>query len=195
MAPGKLKSWLESFALKPQAELLLFAVAFIEASVFPLSVDVVLVALGVAAPKKAWRLAMVAAAGSILGGYLGYAIGSWLFESVGKELLSFHGITEKFRLILDWYHERGILTLLLSGLTPIPYITFTIAAGFNHTLDLLTLTLGAVGGRLLRFSIVGGLLAVYGVRAKSVLDRSFGKVAVGFVLVVIAGIIVFKWVM
>ncbi len=67
----------------------LAAVAFIESSVFPVPPDVLLIPMVLAARERAWRIAAVATVASVVGGGLGYLIGSALFETVGRPLLEF----------------------------------------------------------------------------------------------------------
>ena len=84
-------------------------------------------------------------------------------------------------------------TLIFSGFTPVPYIVFTISAGFNGTLDLWTLAIGALIGRTLRFFPIGILLYFYGERAKIMIEKYFGILTVSYLLVIIISFIYFKW--
>ncbi|MFI5250876.1 MAG: YqaA family protein [Bacteroidota bacterium] len=187
-----IKNWVESFAQKPYALWALFIIAFIEAAVFPLPPDVLLVALGVASPKKSLRYAFVTASGSFFGAYLGYYIGFAGFEFIGRPILSSLGMLHHVEPILAEYHQHGIIALIFSGFTPIPYIVFTMAAGFNRTIDLLTLTIGGAIGRLLRFMLVGGLLYYFGPPVKNFIDKYFEKLSLVFAAMLIIIIIAIK---
>lgn len=189
----RLKEWVESFAQRPYALWALFWIAFIEASFFPIPPDVLLIALGVSAPKRSFRYALVCTAGSVIGAYLGYYIGYALFETVGRPILSFYGVLGQFESILQKYKEHGILALFIAGFTPIPYKAFTIAAGFNATIDLWTLTVGSLIGRSTRFFLVGGLLYLYGANVKVFLDKYFDKLSLAFVALFILGFVAIKW--
>lgn len=188
-----IKAWVEGFAQKPYALWALFAISFIEASVFPLPPDVLLIALGVVSPRKALKYGLVTAAGSFLGGYLGYYIGYASFEIIGKPILSFFRVIHFVDPALRGYQQHGILALIFAGFTPIPYIAFTMAAGFNRTIDLLTLTIGGAIGRLLRFMLVGGLLYVFGPPVKTFIDKYFEKVSIVFAGLLVVLIIAFKF--
>src|ERR671915_1958551 len=61
--------------------------AFLQASVVPGPVDGVLVPLGLADPRRAWRFAWSALTGSTLGSLIAYLIGALAFETVGRALL------------------------------------------------------------------------------------------------------------
>jgi membrane protein YqaA with SNARE-associated domain len=188
-----LKEWVELFAQKPYAHWALFWIAFIEASFFPIPPDVLLIALGVATPKKSFTYALVCTAGSVCGAYLGYYIGYALFETIGRPILSFYGVLGQFESILMKYNENGIAALFIAGFTPIPYKVFTIAAGFNSTLSLWTLTIGSLIGRAGRFFLVGALLYFFGPNVKTFLDRYFDKLSLAFVALFILGFVAIQW--
>ena len=40
---------------------------------------------------------LVATMASVLGGFLGYAIGYYAFDAIGEPLLRFYGVTEQYR--------------------------------------------------------------------------------------------------
>ena len=71
----KLYDWVLHWAETPYGGPALFLLALIESSVFPVPPDVLLIALCIALPSRAWRFALLASAGSVLGGLLGYGIG------------------------------------------------------------------------------------------------------------------------
>jgi membrane protein YqaA with SNARE-associated domain len=187
-----IKNWVEGFAQKPYALWALFVISFIEASIFPLPPDVLLVALGVTSPKKSLRYAFVTALGSFFGAYLGYYIGFAGFELIGKPILTYIGVMQNVAPILAEYHKHGLLALILSGYTPVPYIVFTMAAGFNSTLDLLTLTIGGAIGRFSRFMLVGGLLFYFGPPVKVFIDKYFERLSIAFAAVIILLIVIVK---
>jgi len=185
--------WLESFAQKPRARWLLFGVAFAEASVLPVSVDIPLLAIGIAAPERGVALGAIATAGSFLGGFVGYYIGFALFDLVGRPLLGLVGAAGAVGHLLALYHDHGIAALILSGFTPLPYIAFTYSAGVDRTLDLGTLATGALLGRTLRFLPVGILIAAVGPSAKTYVQRYLAGVSLAFVVLFTAGYLLFRW--
>jgi membrane protein YqaA with SNARE-associated domain len=189
----RFKIWLENFAQQPRALSLLFSVAFIEASVFPLSVDVPLIAFGVGSPKKSLKFAMIAVAGSFVGGFAGYYIGATAFEFFGQQLLQYYGMSESFNSVLQQYRDHAMKALILSGFTPLPYIAFTITAGFNHTVDIWTLAVGAIIGRTLRFFPVGLLCFFFGEQSKNLITKYFKVVSVCFAAVVVFFAVYFVW--
>ena len=178
-----IRRWLERIAARPSAAWALFGISFIEASLFPISVDVPLIAFGAAAPRRAVRLGWIAAAGSFAGGFLGYVIGLALYDQVAAPLLRIYGLGESMSHLLTLYRAHGLSALVLSGFTPIPYVAFTYAAGFARTLDMPTLAIGAAAGRALRFVPVGVVLRILGPRAANFLfGRWFYAAAAAIVL-------------
>ncbi|RCK76661.1 MAG: lipoprotein B [Ignavibacteriae bacterium] len=190
----RMKVWVENFASKPYSLHALFWIAFIEASFFPIPPDVLLIALAVEAPKRSFKFALICTLGSVTGAYLGYLIGYSFFEIIGKPILNFYGILEKFEAVLSLYQQNGFWALFVAGFTPIPYKVFTIAAGFNQTIDLWTLTIGSFIGRASRFFLVGGLLYIFGPQIKSFIDKYFDKLSIAFVVLLVLGFIAIKWI-
>jgi membrane protein YqaA with SNARE-associated domain len=180
-----LKKWVEHFATLPHALVALFFIAFVEAAIFPVPPDVLLLALGVITPRKSIMYGCITAAGSFAGGYVGYFLGDFFFGLIGRPILSFLGILSKFGTALTFYHDHGVVALIVSGFVPIPYIVFTMAAGFNHTLDLTALTIGGFIGRFLRFGLVGVLLYFFGPPVKTFIDKYYERFAVVFLVVLI----------
>jgi membrane protein YqaA with SNARE-associated domain len=107
----------------------LFVLAFIESSFFPIPPDVLLIALALSAPTRAFRFAAWCTLGSVLGGLFGYFIGYALWATFEPYLIPHVFSQEKFVLVTDKYNEYGELAVFIAAFTPIPYKVFTIAAG------------------------------------------------------------------
>ena len=58
-------------------------VSFTESSFFPIPPDAMIIPMVLARPDRAWTIALVATVTSVLGGAAGYAIGYYLFETIG----------------------------------------------------------------------------------------------------------------
>ncbi len=185
---------IESFAQKPYALGALFLIAFIESSLFPVPPDILLVALGISNPRRSFLYAGVCIAGSVSGAFLGYYVGYALFETVGSSILEFSGVSAEFQIVLDKFRQNAWLTLLVAGFTPVPFMVFTIAAGFKQTLDPVTLGLATLVGRTVRFFLVGAFLYFFGATMKEYIGRSLERVTLVLGVLFVAGIILFKWV-
>ena len=87
----------------------------------------------VANKKRALPITVAASLGSIVGGIIAYAIGVWLFDSVGAWLIqqfaSMDAVTylDKVRALVD---EWGVFIIVATAFTPIPYKLLGICLGF-----------------------------------------------------------------
>jgi len=139
------------------AEKYLGALSFVESCVLPgPPPDVMLAPMALAKPKLAWRFALITTILSVMGGLLGYAIGSLAFDLIQPTLQASHYWTH-FETATNWFNEWGIWVVLLAGFTPIPYKIFTIAAGVV-SMSLIPFILMSLLGRGARFFIVSGLM-------------------------------------
>ena len=95
---------------------------------------------------RAWLIAGVCTVASVAGGVFGYAIGFFLFETIGRRVVELYGYGEKFETFQGWYNEYGLLIVFAAGLTPLPYKVFTIASGVTG-LGFVTFLVGSVVSR------------------------------------------------
>ena len=169
----------------------LFAIAFIESSFFPIPPDVMLIPMILAAPKKAWSIAGVATAGSVIGAYLGYAIGFYFFQLIAEPLLNFYGYLEKFNSFKDLYNQYGAWIVFGAGITPFPYKIITIASGVVH-MNLIVFTIASIIARGMRFFLVAWLLKKYGETMREFIEKNLGWLSILFLLLLIGGFAVIK---
>lgn len=189
------KEWMESFAEKPGAMWTLFLLAFIESSFFPLPPDILLIAIAVGAPKKAFKAALWCSAGSVFGGAIGYLIGWGLMESVGMKIVDFYHAQSAWQTVVDAYRsEVGIWFLAGAAFTPIPYKVATIAAGATQMDFLSFITVSAIG-RSARFFLVGALFFFFGASIKTYIDKYFDKLSIAFLVLLVGGFIAIKYIL
>jgi len=178
--------WTLSWADHPQAQLALFLIAVIEASVFPIPPDVLLIALALGRPDMGLKLAGLATGGSLLGAALGYGIGMMLFTSVAEPLLTFYGAMAEFNHVQSLFAEYGLWFVLIAGFSPIPFKVVTIAAG-TFGLSFAGFMAAALLSRGARFYLEGGLLRWGGERLRGFVERHFELMTVLVVLLVASG--------
>ena len=166
----RLYDWTMDLAAHRHAVPALAGVSFIESSVFPIPPDVLLIPMVLAEREKAFRIALVCTAASVLGGLLGYAIGVFLFEELGKPLLEFYGYGPKFTEFQGKYNDWGAWVVFIAGVTPFPYKVITILSGVTQ-LDIFIFTVASVAARGLRFFIVAGLLWKYGEPIRAFIEK------------------------
>ena len=183
-----LYNWTMAKATHPLAEVWLALFAAMEASFFPVPPHPLLGIMCLAEPKKAVRFSAVATAGSVIGGLFGYAIGYFLFASVGKQLLTLLHLAESFPHAACYLRAHGWEIIIVKGVLPIPFKLITISAGFIK-MSLVTFLFASIVSRSISFMIVGGLFQVFGAPIKRVIDKYLGLVTIGFVIFIIGGFV------
>ena len=168
-----LYDWTLSLAAHPRALWALAFVAFIEASVFPVPPDVLMIAMILAVPRRAFLIAGVATLASVLGGILGYAIGAFAFESIGRPVLETLGKADAVAAFNTRFNDLGFWSVLVAGVTPFPFKVITIMSGWT-ALPLETFLLTAIIARALRFFFVAALLWRYGAPIRDFIERWLG---------------------
>ncbi|NQV60014.1 MAG: DedA family protein [Alphaproteobacteria bacterium] len=170
------------------------AVSFIESSVFPIPPDVILIPMVLAQRQRALLIATICTVGSVLGGLLGYAIGFYLFDSIGQPILEFYGYGEKFASFQSRYNEWGVWIVLIAGLTPFPYKIITIASGVAG-LSMPVFLIASIVARGLRFAILAALLWRFGEPIRDFIERYLGLLFTLFMVLLIGGFALIKLVL
>ncbi len=188
----RLYDWTINWAQTPHSTWALFILAFCESSFFPIPPDVLLMALAVALPIKAFKYALVCSVGSVLGGCFGYLIGYEFFEYVGKPIIGFYNITDVFNTVSAKYQSNAFTAIAIAGFTPIPYKVFTISAGVCKV-NLFTLILASALSRSARFFIIAGLFYLYGPKIKTFIEKYFNTLTIIFIILLISGFVAVKY--
>lgn len=187
----RLYHWVLSWAEHPQGTWALFLLAFAESSFFPIPPDVLLIALCLGRPRRAAWYALVCTAGSVVGGVAGYAIGRELYDSLGRPILEFYGLTERYAEVQVLYRRYDVWAVGIAGLTPIPYKVFTVTAG-AFGVSLPGFVAASVVGRGLRFGIVATLLRLWGEPAREFIDRHLGLLTILFAILLVGGFVLLR---
>jgi membrane protein YqaA with SNARE-associated domain len=188
----RLYAWTIQWADRPGGTWALFIIAFIESSVFPIPPDVLLIALALGAPTRAFRFAFLCSAGSVLGGILGYGIGLYGYDLIGQRIVSAYHGEDLMQTIKVWYDTYGFWGNLAAAITPIPYKVFTIASGVFH-FDFLSFVTASIIGRSFRFFAVAGLIYLFGPTVKGFIDKYFEWIAIIGTAMLIGGFIALKY--
>jgi membrane protein YqaA with SNARE-associated domain len=177
----------------PHAAWWLALIAFLESSIFPIPPDVLLMPLVLANRRRAFWYAGICTIASVIGGWVGYAIGYTLFETIGGPILDFYHLRDQFVLFQQTFNEYGAWIVLVKGLTPIPYKLVTITAGATH-LDLLTFSIASVISRGGRFLLVAALLWYFGDPIRHFVERYLTWVTTGVLAAVIGGFVILRFI-
>ena len=179
-----LYDWTILLAAHPRALWALALIAFFESSVFPIPPDTLLIPMILARPQKAWLYAGVTTVFSVLGGLLGYAIGAFAFEQLGKPILEALNKSDAVIEFSSRFNDLGFWAVLVAGITPFPFKVIAIMSGTTG-MPLNVFAPTAIVARGLRFFVVAALLRVFGATVRSFIERYFGWVSlVAFILLV-----------
>ena len=182
----RLYDWTMSLADHPKALWALAAVSFIEASVFPIPPDVLMIPMILAAPRRAWLIALGATGSSGLGGLLGSGIGHFFFEGIGRPILEALGKGDHIAAFNARFNGVGFWAVLIAGITPFPFKVITIMSGWT-AMPMATFVVTAIIARSLRFFVVAGLLRAFGAPIRDFIERRLGLVFTLFVLLLVGG--------
>lgn len=177
-------------ANNPRAVWVFCGISFAESSFFPLPPDLFMIPMVLANRSLAWRLAFLGTVTSVLGGLLGYAIGYYLFASIGDWIIQTYGLSTSFAKFQHGFDEWGFWIIALKGLTPIPYKLVTIASGVAH-FPLETFIMASIIARSFRFYLLAALLWWLGPWARDFIEKyltlclvgSLGIIGLGFVII------------
>ena len=187
----KLYDWVLSMAHHRHALWVLAFVSFIESSVFPIPPDVLMIPMILAAPNRAWLIATVALVASVVGGMLGYAIGAFAFESIGRPILENLGKAEAMEAFNTRFNDLGFWAVLTAGVTPFPYKVITIMSGWTG-MPVVTFVMTSILARGMRFFILALLLWKYGEPIRDFIEKRLGLMFTLFIILLAGGFYVLK---
>ncbi len=187
-----LYDWTMRMAGHRRAMPALFAVSFVESSVFPIPPDVMIVPMVLADKTRAFRIALICTLGSVLGALAGYAIGALLYETVARPLIEFYGYGPAFQDFTARYKEWGAWIVAGAALTPFPYKVITIASGAVG-LDLWVFVIASILARGLRFALEAALLWRFGPPIRSFIEGNLKFVTTAFFCLLIGGFVIVKY--
>jgi membrane protein YqaA with SNARE-associated domain len=180
----RLYDWVLHWADTPYGGWALFVLSLAESSFFPVPPDVLLAPLVLGNRERWFRFAAMCSVASVIGGVLGYVIGMTVWSAIDQTVFAWHipGISEEnFAKATHWYENYNFWIVAAAGFTPLPYKVITISAGafgINFAIFLVASTVS----RSARFFLVAGLMG------------RFGPTIVAFMVLLIGGFAVIKWV-
>ena len=192
------KGWIYSLYYKilesansPRALWVFCLVSFAESSFFPLPPDLLMIPMLLANRLLAWRLAFLGVLTSVLGGFLGYAIGYYLYGTIGEWIITTYHLADAFAKFQQGFEQWGFWIIALKGLTPIPYKLVTIASGVAR-FDLVSFTIASIIARAFRFYLLAALLWWFGPWAKDFVEKYLTLFLISSLAIIIAGFVIFK---
>ena len=165
-------------------------VSFLESSFFPIPPDVMVVPMVISKKDDFIKVFLIATIFSVLGGILGYFIGTFFFD-IGMQIMNFYGYQDilndlKNNLLNSEGFFAWLSILFLAGFTPLPYKVFTIASGLISFNILIFIFISLIS-RGLRFFIVSYLSYKFGDLFTEYMDKHGSKwfTVIGMLVVII----------
>lgn len=173
----------------PKAPGLLGFLSFIEAIVFPVPPEVMLAPMTLARPKQWYWYATISLIGSLLGAFVGYALGMFALHLI-EPVIQYFGLAPKFEEVKLAAAENGFWFLLVGGFVPIPFKLLTIASGVVG-MPLLPFFFGALIGRGKRVYLLAGMVRLMGARAQQIFEKHIERI--GWIVVVTLIVLIVGW--
>lgn len=165
----------------------LFFYSFIEASISPFPVEILLIPLSLASPDNALFFALIATVGSVAGAIFGYYIGYFGKIIVLEKLFS----EIKIKKMHEMYNKYESWAVFIAGFTPIPYKLVTLTGGALY-INFKKFVFFSILSRGLRFFLEAIFIIIYGQKVVDFLDKNFEIMTIIFVAVLIIGYYIYK---
>lgn len=183
---GRLYQWAVQRTESRLAPLWIGIIFFLELMLF-IPLDAILMFFCLQNRKKIFLYVLIACIASTLSGLCGYLLGHFLWDMIGSYIVPHLISASLFDRFAFHYQQYEDLAIFMGSFLPLPMKLISLSAGIFH------LGLGAFLGflflaRLLRFSLVGGAMYLWGEKVKAFVDRHFkgiflilgAKIALGF---------------
>jgi membrane protein YqaA with SNARE-associated domain len=189
----RLYDWTLSLAARKSAEAWLFIIAFVESSVFVIPAEVLVVPMGLARPERAYRYAVIATVGSVLGAIFGWFLGHYAYEYVARPMLEFYGSLETFEKLKNSASRDAVLLMLVtSGLAHLPPMKVVSIVSGALTVNLWLFVGASIVARGLRFAVMAWLLRRYGEPIREFIEKRLGLLAAAAAVALILLFVAFK---
>lgn len=187
-----LYEWTLNWAKHPQAAKALSTLSFLEASIFPLPVDPLLLAMGFARPKRSLYYAFLTTSFSVLGALTGYFIGLYAWQAVSPWFFEFVFSIDSFNKVVHHLKDATFVSIFVAGFSPIPFKVFTIAGGVVAA-PLLPFFLASLLSRGLRYFILASIIYVTGTKAQQWIEDHFDTLTYVVSALLILSVVAFKF--
>lgn len=183
----RLYDWTLSLASRKSAEWWLGIISFVESSIFLVPAEALMVPMGLARPERAYRYALIATVGSVLGGLAGWLLGYYAYELVARPVLEFYGSLDKFELLRSSSSRDAILLMLItSGAAHLPPMKVVTILSGAAAVDVWLFLASAIVARGGKFFIIAWLLRRYGEPIKHFIEKRLGLIALAVILALVA---------
>lgn len=162
----------------------LSALSLVESFILPYPPpDILLAPMVLKNPNYAYRFAFFCTLFSVVGGIIGYLLGSYAVEWLTPLVDKMH-YNNALSLVQNWFNQYGVWIIAIAGFSPIPYKIFTIGAGIM-SMALLPFVLVSFLARGARFFLVALLVRKFGHSCDVWLQKYIDRLGYALIVVVI----------
>ena len=136
--------------------------------------------------KLLWVISGMALLGCLFGAALGYAIGFFVFDLLGEQLIGMLSTPEQFESIRQQIHLHGFWYVLSVGVTPIPFQIAMLAAGATGYAFFMYM-LATFISRGIRYFGLGLLVCLFGNQAQNLFEEH--KIGASIFIILLIGLI------
>jgi membrane protein YqaA with SNARE-associated domain len=186
------------WAARPRAELYLAGLSFIEAFIFPIAPEIMLAPMTLARPQRWARYATISLTGSMVGSFVGYALGHYAFGLLRPLLADLGWLPTLDALVTQLQQDmvghawKVFGLLVLAGFIPIPLKIFTWASGIVGV-PIPAFIAGMLIGRGKRVYLLCGLIRLGGERAEQAVHRWIEWIGWGVLVLIALAVIYFRF--
>lgn len=142
----------------------------------------------IANKRRALPITIAASLGSIVGGAIAYMIGAWLWDSVGLWIINTFSDYDLIETaIKPMFSKYGILIIVLTAVTPIPYKLLALWLGFIGYPMWIFIGVSAIF-RTGRFATIAALLYFFQERANAIVKKYFWPLTIAAIIAAGLGI-------
>ena len=142
----------------------------------------------IANKRRALPITIAASLGSIVGGAIAYMIGAWLWDSVGLWIINTFSDYDLIETaIKPMFSKYGILIIVLTAVTPIPYKLLALWLGFIGYPIWIFIGVSAIF-RTGRFATIAALLYFFQERANAIVKKYFWPLTIAAIIAAGLGI-------
>ncbi|MBI3900895.1 MAG: hypothetical protein HY324_01935 [Chlamydiia bacterium] len=187
---SKLYLWALQKASSSKAPLWIGLLFFLELFLF-IPLDPILLFFCLQRRSKIFLYSSIAAIASVFSACIGYLFGHFLWDLLETLVIphlisasSFAKISSQFEIYEHW-------ALFLGALFPFPLKALSLTAGVFH-LGILPFTFFVLIARLLRFFLIGGVIAIWGEKVHAFVERHFNRILL-LIGAKVAIVLLFLW--
>jgi len=153
------------------------AFLFVLELVLFIPLDAILIFFCLQNRKNIFLYVGIAAVASTLSGLVGYLLGHFLWDLIGSYIVP-HFISASFFNKLSFqFQVYEVWAVFFASLIPFPLKALSLTAGVFH-LGVIPFATFMLLARLLRFSLVGVAMSIWGENVKSFVDKHFHRIIV-----------------